>query len=233
MEEIARRLSEALDRKDWSRRELQRQIEGSAPDLTGNSLPSVLNYLEGKHTPSVEFLRVVADLLGVRVEWLAFGSGEPTEEAEAAERAREGGPGLYLPVTEKVHGAFEEEFPPFARLNKMHQWAIWDLWTFVGNPYTEEELDEGRHAAEAAGKEWDPDQPFVEAARNVGGALAAPAKALGLELSDVDNLELHRYVELACQAFLFLVDQDKLRWSYAAGVGRRVEPDPTQESSRG
>lgn len=44
-----------------------------------SSRPSINSYVTNKTEPPVTFIREAADILGVREEWLAFGSGPPTE----------------------------------------------------------------------------------------------------------------------------------------------------------
>lgn len=53
----------------------------------GANYPSINSYLSDKVEPPLAFVREAANALGVRVEWLAFGVGKPTEAEEAARRA--------------------------------------------------------------------------------------------------------------------------------------------------
>jgi hypothetical protein len=55
--------------------------------VRGVSHQSINDYLHDKVTPRIDFLAVAAEVLDVRVEWMAFKSGEPTvaEEIRAAE----------------------------------------------------------------------------------------------------------------------------------------------------
>lgn len=61
--------------------ELSGRLEGAK---TGATYRSVLNYMNGVETPSVEWIDAAADLLGVRRAWLAFEEGARTEEEELA-----------------------------------------------------------------------------------------------------------------------------------------------------
>lgn len=55
---------------------------GSENSRQGTSYPAVLGYFAGKVTPSLPWVLEASALLNVRVSWLAFGEGEPTEDEE-------------------------------------------------------------------------------------------------------------------------------------------------------
>jgi hypothetical protein len=62
-------------------------VEAMAPydvkGVKGVSREHIENhFINGDKMPTVEWLRAAAEVLGVRVEWLAFGSGAPTFDAE-------------------------------------------------------------------------------------------------------------------------------------------------------
>lgn len=59
-----------------------RERMGSEDSRQGTSYPAVLGYFSGRVTPSLPWTFEAARLLNVRVSWLAFGVGEPTEEEE-------------------------------------------------------------------------------------------------------------------------------------------------------
>ncbi len=70
-------------------RGLHRAVKQSFPDLRGTSYGGIRQYAEGKvKNPRVELLRAIAEVLGVRGDWLAFGEGPRTKEEEAKEAAR-------------------------------------------------------------------------------------------------------------------------------------------------
>ena len=87
---LAGRLRWAIDRQPphGRRRGLrlfQWRMETYA-DAPGTSLSAIQGYLRGDAEPSLRFIQEAARLLGVRGEWLAWGEGAPTVEAEVARR---------------------------------------------------------------------------------------------------------------------------------------------------
>jgi hypothetical protein len=60
---------------------MQRELQ--AEGVPGSSYAMVHKYLRDKSVPPLAFLTAAADLLGVRVSWLAFGEGRRTEEGQA------------------------------------------------------------------------------------------------------------------------------------------------------
>jgi len=87
---ISDRLKQLLLERSWSTRRFQEEVKGRAGEGTrGVSYASVWEYVEGKTDPPLSFLRVAAEVLGVREGWLATGEGHPTDghaaEAHVAE----------------------------------------------------------------------------------------------------------------------------------------------------
>jgi hypothetical protein len=90
MDTIEGRLNRALDtlapadirgdRKAFQRR-MRERMKGSRD---GTSYPAVLGYLKGRVAPSVEWLDVASDVLGVRQAWLTLGHGVPLATEQAA-----------------------------------------------------------------------------------------------------------------------------------------------------
>lgn len=85
-------------------RGLASRVEHQHGDVRGASYGGVRQYHAGAiGTPRLELLQAIADVLGVRWEWLAYGEGEMTEEEERRrkweERQREGGDGLTVEVS--------------------------------------------------------------------------------------------------------------------------------------
>jgi transcriptional regulator with XRE-family HTH domain len=84
---IAQRLKQAMKARQMSTRAFQMEMDGQG--VPGASTGAVYRYLSAEATPAVEFLQAAADVLRVKVEWLTYGSGEPTEvEEELSERER-------------------------------------------------------------------------------------------------------------------------------------------------
>ncbi len=91
MDTLGERLRYALQRKDWSIAEFQRQLVKSAEEyfeatstpVPGVSRPMVFRYLKNEGAPpSLEWCFVAGTLLGLRPEWLTYGNGAPTEAEE-------------------------------------------------------------------------------------------------------------------------------------------------------
>ncbi len=75
----------APDEVRGDKRAFQRALRermGSENSRQGTSYPAVLGYFGGRVTPSLPWTLEAARLLTVRPSWLAFGEGEPTDEAE-------------------------------------------------------------------------------------------------------------------------------------------------------
>ena len=68
---IAARLGHAIAMKGMDTRGLSRQLSG-----LGSSYANLRRYLGGSGEPTPSLLLEMADRLDVRVEWLAFGSGD-------------------------------------------------------------------------------------------------------------------------------------------------------------
>ncbi len=71
--------------RPMSIRQLGAEMEHRHPEMRGATYGGVRQYAAGNiANPRVELLRAIADVLGVRADWLVFGEGEMTEEEEAA-----------------------------------------------------------------------------------------------------------------------------------------------------
>lgn len=72
---LSERLQTALGRRERSIRSLQKELADK--DATVTSYSAVYHYVKGERVPPLAFVAEAASVLGVRPEWLAFGSGEP------------------------------------------------------------------------------------------------------------------------------------------------------------
>lgn len=116
----------------------------------GVSYPSINAYLQDEATPSLEFLKEAADVLGVRHEWLAFGDREPTvseteilaQVGREALKETEGTPAERLRerVGEKYRSFWK--LPPWARNRFLVILSRWSLSDPEGGNLVETE--EGR-----------------------------------------------------------------------------------------
>lgn len=71
-------------------RPLAKELQRRFPGMRGTSYGGVRQYAEGKViSPRIELLRALADVLEVRADWLAFGEGEMTEDADLRRKALE------------------------------------------------------------------------------------------------------------------------------------------------
>lgn len=106
----------------------QRRLTDKAPGLDGTALSSIQAYLNGSVTPSLRWVEVASGILGVRADWLGFGSGSPTAGEQSGMKALVE-PGRTGPATtalgsrgardalgDYVTSVFNEEFPAFWRL---------------------------------------------------------------------------------------------------------------------
>lgn len=78
---VASRFREAIEDSEYgSIRQFQKAVHPIAQErgVRGSSYSMVHQYLQGEATPSLEFVEVAGEVLGVRPAWLAFGEGERT-----------------------------------------------------------------------------------------------------------------------------------------------------------
>lgn len=81
---IADRLNEALAHAGKSRHWLHKALQERGDPVRGSAYASIRSYCEGANDhPPLEFLIATAEVLGVRLEWLRHGEGEPFRGEEA------------------------------------------------------------------------------------------------------------------------------------------------------
>lgn len=81
---LAGRLAARLDEKGWGYEDFHRRVRDAADGARGSSYGSVWGYVNGKVSePRPRIVQAMADVLGVRYEWLAAGDGPPTPEEAA------------------------------------------------------------------------------------------------------------------------------------------------------
>jgi transcriptional regulator with XRE-family HTH domain len=106
-----KRLRKALAKgpRPMSQRKFSEKLRGKYRKLRGTSYSGVRLYLEGSDDkpskPNVGLLRAMADILGVRPEWLLFHEGEMTEDEEKARRKSEWITARTLPPREDFQAA--------------------------------------------------------------------------------------------------------------------------------
>lgn len=82
--ELPVRLGRAIEKRFPDVKSFQQVLQREG--VKGSSPGSVYAYVDGRAVPSLEFLTAAAEHLNVRVAWLAFGEGEPTEQLERKAR---------------------------------------------------------------------------------------------------------------------------------------------------
>lgn len=88
---LSTRLREAIAHSPFdSIKQFQQALEEEAEKhgLRGASYSQFHRYLQKEQVPPLPLLRGIADLAGVRPEWLVFGDGEPTATEEAVRRGQ-------------------------------------------------------------------------------------------------------------------------------------------------
>lgn len=89
MDTIGKRLRWAIERHpEASIRRFQQSLARAGID--GSSPPAINRYLKDVTAPSVDWIVAAAELLQVRWEWLAVGSGLPTAVEQAAQQIARG-----------------------------------------------------------------------------------------------------------------------------------------------
>jgi transcriptional regulator with XRE-family HTH domain len=164
-------------------RQLARAVADKYPDLRGASYAGVRQYVEGNvRSPRVELLRAMADVLGVRPEWLAHNDGAMTA---AEEEARKRPPLAPTPAQMQrtrtaAYAAFRDEagvlFPSgFDAAQAQVLLAVGAVAEYVGPGgldlpgMDDEEGEQPGH------------RRYVEAARLLGRAIMAPLHVLRIE----------------------------------------------------
>jgi hypothetical protein len=81
---LGQRLQQALDLAGYRvlafRDVMKKKLKNTG--VTGYTHPAIKRYLDDEAEPSLAFLRVAAEVLGVRYPWLVVGQGAMTEEEE-------------------------------------------------------------------------------------------------------------------------------------------------------
>lgn len=211
---LAARLREAIERQPSAGRQrgmrlFQRRMDEHGQDVGGTSLRAIQDYLAARTEPSPSFLRLAAQLTGVRFAWLANGEGMVTEEEE---RERVAGQEAELGrITGAVYRALGRPFwdaqgtaaalwAPTVRRVALRLYQHRPAWR----------LFEGLTPGDDGGRPGDPgllqglpetgDAEFSSAVEAVAEALAAPLRALGMDGRRLSLQALADYVELSALA---------------------------------
>lgn len=226
-----RRLRRAMKHgpKPMSTRRLAKALQDQFPGLRGTSPSGVRFYVEGgPKDPRVELLRAMADVMGIRPEYLIWGEGPMTkgellaETAEASARRT-----LEQEELEKMRSQVKEAL--FQEIPRLDAGGHHTLNHFVGliglvvrrDPrYLHAKI---RRVFSAAGVPLVKDGKQVHtvrdirqeteinraAARIIARAVMAPADVLEIDLDKLSPAHFDLYVNSACAALAILVTEPR------------------------
>jgi hypothetical protein len=200
-------------------RGLARRLRESYEGLRGATYGGVRQYVEENvANPRMELLRSIADVLGVRWQWLAHDHGPMTEEAAitenvtAAERAALDAE-MLANVESQVHAALVEELPRLAStLARTHSRIVGMMEQVVGamafhvrhtDTFRRHALDGGQAATDRlSGLERELKEAAV---REIARALRGPADAFGVDLDGMSEDHFALYVDAMSPALSVLI----------------------------
>jgi hypothetical protein len=212
----ADRLSEALQRgpHPMSVRALARQIATAFPDLRGTSYGGIRQYAAGSvRRPRTELLQAIAEILGVRRDWLAFGEGAMTDKEENArqvsDRVTEASSMAELVVAE-VEAGFGSGGDRLLSISPVRA-AISHSWrTILVSRYGE--------------RLWQGDAHRLGVA--LGRALRSGLDELSVGLDEVSDDALTEYAISVCQGLRHLAGERAPPTPSIKGQDGRKEPPP-------
>jgi transcriptional regulator with XRE-family HTH domain len=191
-------------------------------DLRGATYGGVRQYIEENVSrPRLELLRALADVLGVRADWLAFGEGRMTEHEALAERVtaeeraaieRE----VLSNIESAVFGALVDELPRMRRgLQRTRTRLVGILDQVVSRVAFMSRQKEAliRHGLDSEGRAvtghlYGLEQELKETAvREVARAVRGPAQALGVDLDELGEEHFALYVDAIATAIGVLIMQ--------------------------
>lgn len=220
---ISDRLKQLLAERNWSTRRFQEEVRDRAGEGTrGVSYASVWEYVEGRTDPPLSFLRVAAEVLGVREAWLASGEGPQTDKhAAEAHVASLVGAEVAAEVLGAMRAAFACDSPDegawietdaFARAALVHAWRRrCDGLRWRGDPPASE-------APESRDEEAVLDPMRMRLAREMGAALRGALDAL--------DLDAHRMSQEVREDFVMGMVQAFTAVALAPGGRSDAEADP-------
>lgn len=162
---------------------MQKRFAASPSGQRGISYQTILSYFDGTYTPTLEWLAQAADVLGVRLQWLALQDGPRTEAELHALLESMRKP---HPVVNRMKDALTEEFPLYRYVQgSSSDTLLMGLLTrrFHTRILTTEDED---HA--------------VATARAVGRAFNAVISHLEINTSELRLGDLQAYIALMVQA---------------------------------
>jgi hypothetical protein len=224
--------------KAMSVRRLADGLGRQYPKLRGTSYGGVRQYAENKvKRPRVELLRAMADMLGVRGDWLAFGDGEPTEHLDywrrAARSLAESGmtPEKGAPPAERLRDAVREALGRQSPYGGQVEESM-PPWVPMLSPVWFELVNADAKARPAGVGVTLEDVTNLE--RAIGEALAAPLRAIRVDAASLTERDLTRYVVSMIPALLSVAARRKVHIDDATRPAPRAgeaTPEGVQERS--
>lgn len=197
--DIGSRIREAVVLRGMSLRALGRTL--SKRSVRGSSYAMIHRYMSGKTAPALPFLQAVAELMDVRLEWLAAGSGGMTAADERAEREREAA----LKGLDRQYGeeGIRETFPAYDKLNFITRSALLQAWTLhFGMSYLEHRLGPIMASDHAMQR---------EVGRRIGRTVRAGLIELAIDVQHVRVAQMNNYVLGLANALFALSDSADIR----------------------
>lgn len=241
------RLDRAMKLRNLNPYSLHKEVSRRFPEVRGVSPGGVRQYVTSPPArPRLELLDAFAAVLDVRFEWLAYGQGAMTQEGQdgtdgAVEVIRLGGkaervPSHREPVVRAMAKALGLESPPPGASAPTWLPGAMVLWghrcarlvSLTGGEGKEAEAVRRRLSPEQTLEErvFSPSPRHLAAAEDVGKALAAPLKALGIDPATLEETTLAHYTLSAAGALAPVVQRyPKSEWL------RRILEDALNESS--
>ena len=186
LERRTERLQVALERKGWTKWKFQRELQ--AKGVPGTSRANVDRYLKGEvDKPPLDFYVEAAKLLEVELLWLIGETDAANEHELAAENLKR-----EIALLKYWQG-FDEEmaggFSAYENVSDHVRGVILSAWSAYDHYLMFQE---------------DPPTTDHAGVREVGAAISAPLRELGINVSQLNRWQLDHYVTAVCQAIVFL-----------------------------
>lgn len=221
LDTVGERLRWAIDKQQtYGRRRGLRlfvhKLEQRPTRVRGASLQSVSAYLTDDVTAPTDFLKEAATVLRLRPEWLAFGSGHPTDASEAASSPAD--------IPSEADGA--KLFRPNRRLSAKELAKQRDAGTSKpGAPWVTEVEWLVRRFPDSAMLDEN-GEIRTDIRRRVSAAMFAPLRELGVELgwnTPANQDEMEDYLHAIIPPLLVIARIQRRAWEEAVLHAERSE----------
>lgn len=235
---VGERLRIAIDRSGSSVLGFQKRMQARAAE--GSSYPAIQRALKGRSTPTVGFLEIASEILGVRPAWLTLGEEPMTEAEKRIAQATE-------------HGGRQRAQMRRTVRNTLH--AAGMRGEREGIPTNDPAVESSPNAyvpywagplEQLRSKVWfeemvriDPNRSHEDtgqAEKMIGRSLGAPLRAFAIDVNELDVDALGEYVMTMMPALLWLANEMKEpryeRPRFVAGRGTREIPDEALKPRR-